>query len=110
MLASHLQPTANGNYSWRRREAAIGRGPLGQHCFSDFRFISWLDAHQGSRAEGGRRLRRLGVGEAAWVFDRIEGHRLSPEGYRVWPPAKVHMAARWELPDKRDHESSEIAL
>jgi len=54
MLALPLQPTANGNYSCRRREAAIGREPLGQDYFSDFRLISWLDTCQGGRSEGGR--------------------------------------------------------
>ena len=39
------------------------------------------------------------MGEAERLYDRIEGHRLSSEGYRLWPSAKDHMAARWELRD-----------
>ena len=70
---------------------------------------------------GSTHIKAVGLREVddfvVWEWAKQHGFKivskdtaLSSKGYCVWPPAKVHMAKRRELPDKSDHEYSEIAL
>jgi hypothetical protein len=63
---------------------------------------------------GSTHIKTVGLREAndfvIWEWAKQHGFTIVSKGNCVWPPAKVHMAARWELPDWPDHESSEIAL